>query len=33
MMLGPIITGILGWPLSLLVSAFERLAMPWRVAD
>ena len=33
MMVGLIITGIMGWLLSLLVSAGERLAMPWRVAD
>jgi NitT/TauT family transport system permease protein len=33
MMVGLVITGIMGWLLSLLVSAGERLAMPWRVAD
>ncbi|HEV2127814.1 MAG TPA: ABC transporter permease [Thermomicrobiales bacterium] len=33
MMVGLIITGIMGWLLSLLVSSAERLVMPWRVAD
>lgn len=33
MMVGLIITGIMGWLLSLLVNATERLVMPWRVAD
>lgn len=33
MMVGLIITGIMGWLLSLLVNLSERLFMPWRVAD
>lgn len=33
MMVGLIITGIMGWLLSLLVNLSERLVMPWRVAD
>jgi ABC-type nitrate/sulfonate/bicarbonate transport system permease component len=33
MMVGLIITGIMGWLLSLLVNVTERLLMPWRVAD
>lgn len=33
MMVGLIITGIMGWLLSLLVNVCERLFMPWRVAD
>jgi NitT/TauT family transport system permease protein len=32
MMVGLIITGIMGWVLSLLIDAGERLVMPWRVA-
>ena len=30
MMVGLIITGIMGWLLSLMLNVFERLAMPWR---
>ena len=33
MMVGLIITGIMGWMLSLLINIGERLVMPWRVAD
>lgn len=33
MMVGLIITGIMGWLLSLLINIGERLVMPWRVAD
>lgn len=33
MMVGLIITGIMGWLLSLLINVGERLVMPWRVAD
>jgi NitT/TauT family transport system permease protein len=33
MMVGLIITGVMGWLLSLLITAGERLVMPWRVSD
>ena len=33
MMVGLIITGIMGWLLSLLINVGERFVMPWRVSD
>jgi ABC-type nitrate/sulfonate/bicarbonate transport system permease component len=33
MMVGLIITGIMGWLLSLLIDVGERFVMPWRVSD